>query len=135
MGYHRAGFDVVGVDWKPQPRYPFRFWQADALAIEPWVFDAFDAVHASPPCQAFTAAGQIWGSRKGPSIDRHPDYIAAAREKLRASGLPYVIENVERAPLVDAVTICGLSLGLNVRRHRLFRGELPAPRPALPFGA
>jgi DNA (cytosine-5)-methyltransferase 1 len=134
MGYHRAGFEVVGVDIKPQPRYPFEFEQADALAYMDWFCGdertgdcctghmRFDAIHASPPCQAYSAAGNIWGRE-------NVELIEPTRELLRATGLPYVIENVERAPLLDAVTICGLALGLNVKRHRLFEANFPIMVP------
>jgi DNA (cytosine-5)-methyltransferase 1 len=124
MGYHRAGFDVVGVDIKPQPRYPFKFVQADALAFP---LDGYDAIHASPPCQAFSAAGNIWKGRL--PDERHPDLIGATRARLLAAGVPYVIENVPRAPLESPVTICGLALGLNVRRHRDFECSFPAMVP------
>ena len=112
MGYHRAGFEVIGVDIKPQPRYPFEFIQADALD---YVWDRrrrFDAIHASPPCQAY--------SSKTMDRKRHPDLVAATRQALRGIGKPYVIENVHGAPLVLPVRLCGSSFKLRVRRHRLF---------------
>lgn len=117
MGYHRAGFDVVGIDIHPQPNYPFEFHQADAMT---YPLDGFDAVHASPPCQAFTA----YRRRGGGVGDRYPDLIAATRRLLEATGLPYVIENVVGAPLRNPVQLCGSSLGLDVRRHRLFESNV-----------
>jgi DNA (cytosine-5)-methyltransferase 1 len=120
MGYHRAGFDVVGVDINPQPRYPFEFHQADALTFE---LDGYDAIHASPPCQAWSAGGTIWTNRL--PAGRHPDLIEPIRVRLLEAGVPYVIENVERAPLRNAVTLCGSSFGLAVRRHRLFECSFP----------
>src|SRR5438034_875974 len=70
VGYHRAGFDVVGVDINPQPRYPFRFYQMDALWLLDWaVVGDFDAIHASPPCQAFTQMSARWRGRGGPTDD------------------------------------------------------------------
>jgi DNA (cytosine-5)-methyltransferase 1 len=127
MGYARAGFEVVGVDIAPQPNYPFEFIQWDALALLStftpsvsgwWDEPPFAAVHASPPCQAYTRANNSWIGKLPEG--RHPDLVAATRDLLRETGLPYVIENVPGAPLIDPVTICGLSLGLNVKRHRLF---------------
>jgi DNA (cytosine-5)-methyltransferase 1 len=132
-GYKRAGFDVVGVDHRPQPRYPFEFWQADALEFlgrlvaggSPggWVLGDFAAVHASPPCQAYSVATKAWNGR----IKRaeHPDLVVPTRELLGAAGLPYVIENVPGAPLLNPVTLCGSSFGLAVRRHRLFESDVP----------
>ena len=97
MGYHRAGFDVVGVDAAPQPHYPFEFVCGDARSDWFRIIGPFDAIHASPPCQAFTAY-----RRKGHGVgDGYPDLIAPVRDLLRAAGVPYVIENVPRAPLVD----------------------------------
>lgn len=111
MGYHRAGFEVVGVDINPQPNYPFEFHQADAMTFD---LSGFDAIHASPPCQGY--------STQTADRSKHPRLIAAIRERLIASGLPYVIENVEgaRSDLVDPVRLCGSSFGLDVRRHRYF---------------
>ena len=129
MGYHRAGFEVVGVDIAPQPRYPFGFVQGDALEAFDWVWpypgglNGFDAIHASPPCQAHTVANGAWRGRL--PDDRHPDLIGQTRALLRKAGLPYVIENVPGAPLIDPVTICGTALGLGVKRHRLFECSLP----------
>lgn len=124
VGYHRAGFDVVGVDINPQPNYPYDFVQADALDVlrgfndgfQPWPISLFDAIHASPPCQFFSAATPEHARNK------YVDLITPVRPLLELTGLPYVIENVERARPVmrDPVRICGSSLGLRVRRHRLF---------------
>ncbi len=132
MGYFRAGFDVVGVDIKPQPRYPFEFIQGDALEIldggpalgkMPRLPEQFDAIHASPPCQAYSTMRRgLWKDRE------HPDLIAATRERLMAVGVPYVIENVENARrlLINPVKLCGTMFGLGtsngaqLRRHRYF---------------
>ncbi len=117
MGYSNAGFGVVGVDRARQPRYPFEFHQADALT---YPLDGFDAIHASPPCQSFTAY-----RRKGYGVgDSYPNLIPATRKLLKAIGRPYVIENVPGAPLEDPVTLCGSSFGLDVRRHRLFESSV-----------
>ncbi len=127
VGYQRAGFDVLGVDIRPQPNYPFSCIQTDALlylaAVNPDSGMAgaprFDAIHASPPCQAFTAY-----RRKGHGVgDGYPDLIAPLREILDATGLPYVIENVPDAPLhPDSVLICGSMFDpvMDIRRERLF---------------
>ena len=118
MGYARAGFEVVGVDHVRQPRYPFAFVQGDALA-PPVRLDAFDAIHASPPCQVHTALRGMWNARE------HVDLVPATRALLRASGLPSIIENVPGAPLRDPIVLCGSMFGLGsgdaeLRRHRLF---------------
>ena len=122
VGYARAGFEVVGVDIKPQPHYPFEFHQGDALAFVSgwnleWVTEYFDAIHASPPCQAYSAANHIHQRTD------HPDLIGRVRELLRATGLPWVIENVQGAPLMPSVVLCGSMFGLNVRRHRVFESN------------
>jgi len=125
MGYHRAGFEVVGVDIKPQPHYPFEFHQADALAhldaLFPRTVGGFDAIHASPPCQRYSDLAHRNGN--GAS---HPDLIAPVRELLQATGLPWVIENVEGAPLIKPARLCGTMFPpLRVLRHRLFESTLP----------
>ena len=112
MGYHRAGFDVVGVDVKPQPRYPFEFRQADAMTFP---LDGFDAIHASPPCQAFSIATRMQGNPAD-----HPDLLTPTRERLRQSRVPWVIENVQGAPLRTDFKLCGCMFGLGVRRERWF---------------
>jgi len=113
MGYHRAGFDVTGVDLFPQPRYPFEFVQADAVDYLLEHGHEYDAIHASPPCQAFTNAQKLMGNE-------HPDFITPAREMLERIGLPYVIENVPGAPLESPFELCGSMFGLGTYRHRLF---------------
>lgn len=124
MGYHQAGFDVVGVDIAHQRRYPFEFIQADVLSLDPAFLASFDAIHASPPCQQYSGAQRI---RK----NDHPDLIAPVREMLIASGKPYVIENVPGAPLRWPTMLCGgMFPGLRVYRHRLFETSwaIYAPR-------
>jgi hypothetical protein len=118
MGYHRAGFEVVGVDIRPQPHYPFEFWQMDALDFDA---SAFAAIHASPPCQLFSRAGKLRDAQGGKSSSL--DLLTPVRPLIQATGLPYVIENVTGAPL-EGVFLCGSSFGLGVRRHRIFESNL-----------
>ncbi|MGH7784904.1 MAG: DNA cytosine methyltransferase [Candidatus Binatia bacterium] len=112
MGLYRAGFDVVGVDIKPQPRYPFTFVQADALN-PPFNLSDFDFIWASPPCQDYSAL-------KGLSAHKRGKMIPAVREMLEASGKPYAIENVVGSELKEPIRLCGSSFGLGIWRHRLF---------------
>jgi DNA (cytosine-5)-methyltransferase 1 len=124
-GYADAGFEVVGVDISPQPNYPYVFVRADALNFE-WRSGDYDAVHASPPCQVFSAY-----RRKDPSTIGvgYRDLIAATRECLYNADLPFVIENVVGAPLESPAMLCGSSFGLDVRRHRLFETNWPLTTP------
>jgi DNA (cytosine-5)-methyltransferase 1 len=127
VGYHRAGFEVVGVDINPQPNYPYEFHQADALT---YPLDGFDAIHASPPCQAFTAY-----RRRGDGVgDDYPDLIDPVRQRLQATGLPYVIENVAGAPLHNPARLCGSSFGLDVQRHRYFESNVTLLAPPCDHG-
>ncbi len=110
MGYHRAGFKVVGVDIKPQPHYPFEFHQADALT---YPLEGFDVIHASPPCQKF--------ARGTHNRNRHPDLICDTRKRLVGSGTKWIIENVPGAPILPNIRICGCMVGLPlIRRVRFF---------------
>jgi DNA (cytosine-5)-methyltransferase 1 len=122
MGYHRAGFEVVGVDIEPQPNFPFEFHRADALEFP---LDGFDAIHASPPCQAYLNLAGV-NRAQGRPYD-HERLIAAIRERLLGFGRPYVIENVAdaRPELRAPVRVCGTSFGLPLRRHRLFESNMP----------
>jgi hypothetical protein len=132
VGYHRAGFDVVGVDHRPQPRYPFPFREGDALETLEKLIAGHDlvtrcgkrlrladvaAIHASPPCQAYSRATAWRGDRAS-----HPDLIGETRELLESTGKPWVIENVQEArPLLrHPIMLCGSMFGLRVRRHRYF---------------
>lgn len=146
MGYHRAGFDVYGVDIAQQLRYPFAFHQGDALdamrqllaceavtfanrdgTVERLALADFAAVHASPPCQFYSV------TRYSHTVE-HPDLLAPTRDLLVQSGLPYVIENVPGAPMIDALTLCGSMFDLRatdddgqplvLRRHRLFESNV-----------
>ena len=125
MGYHRAGFDVVGVDIKPQPRYPFEFHQADAMTFP---LDGFDAIHASPPCQDHSTLAIL-----------HPEHgtgwmLRAAIDRLRATGLPYVVENVggAAANMQTTLTLHGGMFGLGVNRLRRFQSNVLILAPAAP---
>jgi len=125
MGYHRAGFEVVGVDNRPQPHYQFQFVQADVfefMAAGGW--RGFDVIHASPPCQHYTGMRNITIARFGACKTEHPDSIAWTRDALVATGLPYVIENVCRSPLRTGLILCGAALGLpHLARHRHFESS------------
>ena len=134
-GYRRAGFRVIGVyiedhsrafawigcefhrmDWREGLR---RFGRLAA------------AVHASPPCQRYSRASICRPGLAG----RYPYLIAPVRTALQATGKPYVIENVEGAPLTDPVMLCGSMFGLRaefpgrgtvgLQRHRLFESNVP----------
>ena len=129
MGYYRAGFDVVGIDIEPQKHYPFEFHQADAMT---YPLDGFDVIHASPPCQGYSALAAM-----------HPDLewerlIDPVRDRLLSNGKLFVIENVETSPLnhsptlfggLHGIILCGSSFGLQVergylRRHRKFESNI-----------
>ena len=114
MGYHRAGFHVVGVDIKPQPHYPFEFIQADATT---YPLDGIDAIHASPPCQAYSIAS-LQQKANGRVF---PDLLAPTRDRLIESGTPWVIENVPGAPMRPDMKLCGCMFRLpSLKRERWF---------------
>ena len=115
-GYQRAGFYVVGVDIKPQPRYcGDEFHQGDAMTFP---LEGFDAIHASPPCQRFSSASKAEGTWAS-----YPDLLTPIRERLRSAGVPWVIENVPGAPMRADIKLCGCMFRLGVRRLRLFETE------------
>lgn len=120
MGYHQAGFDVIGVDIAPQPNYPFEFHQADALEFYAEHGHEFDAVHASPTCQTRCRA-TAWRGRR----EDHPDLLTPTLVMLRTVATqPWVVENVPEAAW-DATMrpdyfLCGSMFGLPIRRHRVF---------------
>lgn len=129
MGYYRAGFEIVGVDIKPQPYYPFTFIKADALDIR---LDGFDAYHASPPCQGYsshTNDNSKWVHyHQGKQT---PRLIIPMRDKLTATMKPFVIENIPDAfvELRAVILLCGSMFGLAVNRHRLFETNFPILSP------
>ncbi|MFJ4974162.1 DNA methylase [Streptomyces coeruleorubidus] len=115
MGYHLAGFEVVGVDIQPRPRYPFTFVQADALDIMRERCQDFHLVHASPPCQSHTALTK--GTNRG---REYADFLTEMRELCLWYGVDWVIENVAGAPMRADLLLCGEMFGLGVIRHRKF---------------
>jgi DNA (cytosine-5)-methyltransferase 1 len=125
MGYHSAGFDVVGVDLHPQPNYPFEFHQGDALEFCRAHAHEFDAIHASPPCQQYSISKHIHRRQ-------HADLVDTTRQELERARLPWVIENVMGAPLHRPIMLCGLMFGLKVLRHRIFESSEMLLGPAHP---
>lgn len=130
MGYHLAGFEVVGVDDVAQPHYPFEFHLADAMTFD---LAGFDVIHASPPCQGYSRMRHLpWLAGK-----TYPLLIDPTRQRLQASGVPWVIENVEDAPMqrapglfgVHGIMLCGSMFGLGVFRHRPFESNLVLHAP------
>lgn len=128
VGYHRAGFDVIGVDIAQHNDYPYGLFIADAISfLDEWaniIPKQFDAIHASPPCPRYSVA------TPAKNRDDHPDLIEPVREWLNRLGLPYVIENVPGSPLIEPTMLCGSMFGLQVRRHRLFETSFDMPQPA-----
>lgn len=128
-GYHDAGFEVIGVDLNPQPRFPYEFHQADALEyLDTADLSQFAVIHASPPCQHYTLMLNNNQSRK----DDHPDLIDIIRDRLLASGKPYIIENVVGSPVRNPIMLCGAMFGLRVYRHRLFESNIYLYQPQHP---
>ena len=121
MGLYRAGFDVIGVDHIPQPRYPFPFVLGDALEQADMLAFA-DFVWASPPCQAFSKTRAIHGKT-------YPNLIPQTRAMLAGLSVQTAIENVPSAPLNDPVMLCGTMFGLRVIRHRCFEINFPIMTP------
>jgi len=138
MGYARAGFEVVGVDHRLQDRYPFAFHKVDALKALEWDWPRVVAIHASPPCQAYSVL-----RRANPDAE-YVDLVGPTRDALVARGVPWVIENVPGAPLRYSIFLCGSMFGLEamsgdgrktlrqvrqLRRHRLFETSFPILQP------
>lgn len=123
-GYSDAGFDVVGIDIKKQKRYPYEFIKADCLEIlqDLDYLRTFDVIAASPPCQTHSRTKHLRDAQGGTTTKL--DLIPQTRAALIESGVPYVIENVPGAPLINPVQFCGSSFGLKVRRHRLFESSI-----------
>lgn len=135
MGLHLAGFDVIGVDIKPQPRYPFSFILGDATR-PPFDLRRAAFIWASPTCQAHTSMRGMWNGREKRGLDPHEDLIPQTRELLIASGRPYCIENVPGAPLKATIMLCGTMFGLGTKngaelqRHRYFETSFMLLQPA-----
>ncbi len=122
MGYFRAGFStIVGIDLNPQPNYPFEFVQGDALEYLLAHGHEFDAIHASPPCQAYSDLRHLSKAQRTLKGEEYPDLVDPTRQLLINSGKPYVIENVPGAPLEDPVLLCASMFANDMlKRHRLF---------------
>lgn len=140
MGYARAGFEVVGVDLLPQPRYPFVYYQDDALHVldlllagERWHgyrLADFQVIHASPVCKGYSRANHVR------QLQSYPLLIEPTRERLEQTRRPWVLENVVlmgkwRGLMPTALELCGTMFDLKVYRHRYFESShlLFAPRP------
>ncbi|MFC8362347.1 DNA cytosine methyltransferase [Streptomyces griseorubiginosus] len=139
MGYYLAGFDVVGVDIRPQPNYPFSFIQADGLDYCATNGHSFDLVHGSWPCERYAKVTRWRGNP-----DDHPDLVGPGRQVMQATGRPWVMENVPETATAGILRpdylLCGTQFGLRIRRHRVFEtswgggGDLVPPcwhRPGL----
>jgi DNA (cytosine-5)-methyltransferase 1 len=138
VGYACAGFEVVGVDNRPQPRFPFEFHQTDALLYLAEHGHEFDFIHASPPCQAYSAATYSAATYSAATYSaahcraKHPDMVGSTRLLLCNFDVPWVIENVPGAPLGPSIMLCGLMFGLKVFRHRWFESNRLLLAPSHP---
>jgi DNA (cytosine-5)-methyltransferase 1 len=129
-GFKEAGFEVLGIDIEPQPRYGGDDFQCeDAIAYLRWIVNspehltAVDGFHASTPCQAYAPVTAWRGDRAS-----HPDYVAEVRRLLEETGKPWVMENVPEPPLRADLTLCGTMFALPIRRHRVFETNWPIKR-------
>ncbi len=122
MGYSRAGYEVVGMDIKHGKRYPFEYIRRDVMTLRPEDLAGFDLIHASPPCQTYSVTKHLRVAQ-GKTTTKQ-DLLAQVRSLLVVTEIPYVIENVKGAPLIDPVQLCGSAFGLKVRRHRLFESSM-----------
>lgn len=121
VGYHRAGYDVTGVDIQAHKDYPYQLIVADVLDFmsnDGWAND-YDLIHASPPCPRYSRMTKVSGDP-----NKHPDLVPVMIKALEATGKPWIIENVPGAPMPGSVTLCGSAFGLRVRRHRQFLSNL-----------
>lgn len=119
-GYAKAGFDIIGVDKKLQKNYPYSFYHGDAIEYLKDNYMDFDAVHASPPCQLYSTTRSLNGGLSEETDGDNEDLVDPTRDALLETKLPYVIENVEGAPLNHATILCGAMFGIRTYRHRLF---------------
>jgi DNA (cytosine-5)-methyltransferase 1 len=124
-GYRLAGFDVTGIDINPQPKNPHNFIQGDAIEYLSEYGHEYDAIHASPPCQAYTKAAKQW-RKEG---RRYPDLISITRRLLQYTGKPWIIENVPGAPLLNPILLNGSVFNIRVHRPRLFETNFPIAQP------
>lgn len=134
MGYHRAGFRVIGIDIAPQPRYPFEFYQGDVFELFEHLAPLADAIHGSPECRDHT----VLASRAGKTGTGWQ--LGRFIELCEASGKPYVVENVMGATFPAAcpsnLVLCAdRHFGLRTVRHRQFRcSGFEVPQPEHPGG-
>lgn len=125
MGLFNAGFEVEGMDIEPQPKYPFEFRLGDARTFD---LSGYDFLWLSPPCQKHLKGLNASNVAQG-RVLKHIDLIAELRQRARLAGVPYIIENVEGAPLENPVMLCGSMFGLEVKRHRLFESNYQLSTP------
>ncbi len=127
MGLHMAGFNVTGIDIEDTGEYPFTFIKQDVLTLDINFLKQFDFIWASPPCQLFTVAGNL-RTAQGHKTDKL-NLIPQTRQLLEECGVPYVIENVPKAPIRKDLMLCGSMFNLKVRRHRIFEMSFNIPQP------
>lgn len=134
MGYHKAGFDeIIGVDIVDRPNYPFKFVKMDALEyLRTADLSDVSFIHASPPCQCYSKLKYLSGNVEKWE-EEHVDLVEPTRELLIKTGKPYVIENVEGAPLINPIKLCGSQFeNMYTQRPRLFESNIPLRKPDTP---
>lgn len=114
MGYHQAGFTVVGIDNRRMPRYPFTFIQTDALEYLVEHGHKYDVIHASPPCQDHSPLRSVAGEHGTGWL------LQATLDALAQQSAPWVVENVSAAHNRADILLCGEMFGLRTIRHRRF---------------